>query len=138
MRKRQIASVACAFFYSIDCLRFFAVAKDVNIETKETDSFNIPEYEPTKISYTIKAAHTGTVSIFVITGFFIQSEIVTSVDAHIGKRLKADFQVSKERVQLIPIKTKSHTGDFFSFINTVSLKIPVIFGIAPAHAERHK
>ena len=105
------------------------------------DSFIIPAYEPTKTSYRMNAVQTGTVKSLVSFGLLTQSDMVTKVDAHIGKRLSADFHEIIAKIQLAMINTTGHVGDFAHFlslfIKTVSLKIPIILGIAPAAAPRH-
>ena len=87
-----------------------------------------------------KVTQTGTDMILVILGLFIQREMVTSVDAHIGSRLTADFQERMDMVQLIKIKHIGHKREFAHFLlvfkKTVSLSMPTIFGMAPAQANR--
>ena len=87
-----------------------------------------------------KAAQTGTDMILVILGLFIQRDMVTSVDAHIGSRLMADFQVRMDIVQLIKIKNTGQKSEFAHFLllfkKMVSLNMPTIFGMAPAQANR--
>ena len=89
----------------------------------------------------MNAVQTGTVKILVSLGLFTQSDTVTKVDAHIGKRLSSDFHEIIARIQLIIMNTAGHSGDFAHFlslfIKTVSLKTPIILGIAPAAAPRH-
>lgn len=110
------------------------------IDTSDIDSLIIPAYEPTKISYIMKAVQTGTVKSLVSFGLLTQSDIVTKVDAHIGKRLSADFHEIIAKIQLTIINTAGHISDFAHFlslfIKTISLKTPIILGIAPATAPR--
>lgn len=112
------------------------------IETSDIDSFIIPAYEPTKQSYIINETQTGTDKRRVNFGLFTQSEIVTSVDAHIGKRLIADRHDAIVRHQLTAINKIGHANEFAHFlplfIKTLSRAIPTRFGIAPAHAPRKR
>ncbi len=104
------------------------------------DSFIIPAYEPTKTSYIMNAVQTGTVRSLVNFGLLTQSDTVTRVDAHIGKRPSADFHEIIAGTQLAIINTNGHIGRFahflLLFIKTVSRKIPIKLGIAPAAAPR--
>ena len=108
------------------------------IETSDIDSFIIPAYEPTKQSYIINETQTGTDKRRVNFGLLTQSEIVTSVDAHIGKRLIADRHDIIVKAQLMPTKIIGHIGESAHFlplfIKMLSRAIPTRFGIAPAHA----
>ena len=110
------------------------------IETSDIDSFIIPAYEPTKQSYIINETQTGTDKRRVNFGLFTQSEIVTSVDAQIGKKLIADFHDIMVSVQLTAINKTGHKSDFAHFlslcIKIVSRAIPTKFGIAPAYAPK--
>ena len=112
------------------------------IETSDIDSFIIPAYEPTKQSYIINETQTGTDKRRVNFGLFTQSEIVTSVDAHIGKRLIADRHDAIVRQQLTAINKIGHANEFAHFlplfIKMLSRAIPTRFGIAPAHAPRKR
>ena len=85
------------------------------IETSDIDSFIIPAYEPTKQSYIINETQTGTDKRRVNFGLFTQSEIVTSVDAHIGKRLIADRHDAIARHQLTAINKIGHANEFAHF-----------------------
>lgn len=112
----------------------------VVIDTSDMVSFNIPAYEPTKKSYIINAVQTGTVISRVSFGLFTQSDTVTTVDAHIGKRLSADFHEKIATAQPITINITGHIKEFAHFlslfIKIVSRNIPIILGIAPATAPR--
>lgn len=77
----------------------------------------------------MNAVQTGTTKSLVSLGLLTQSDTVTNVDAHIGKRLSADSHEIIAKIQLIIINTAGHNGDFAHFlslfIKTVSLKTPI-------------
>ena len=106
-------------------------------------SLNIPIHEPTKKSYTINVAETGAEIIFVSFGFLSHSEIVTKVDAAIGKIFIGELNVLSPRPQLSIINKIGHITEFAHFLlslfmNTISLKIPTKLGIIPPYAPRHR
>ena len=81
--------------------------------------------------------------ILVILGLSIQSEIVTKVDAAMGRMLKSEEKVVIPSPQFMRIKIIGHKisdAHFLSlrFMKTSSLNIPTKFGIIPANAPRQK
>ncbi len=80
---------------------------------------------------------------FVIFGFFIQSEMVTKVDAAIGRMFMGDLKVKNPRVhphkinRIGQIILSAHL--FFSRLTNISsLKIPIKFGITPPNAPKRE
>ena len=116
--------------------------KEETIETSATDSFIIPIQLPTKISYIMKQTETGAQIARVTRGVFTNSDIVTAVDAQIGRRFSADFHVVIASAQLMTMNIAGKTGDFDHFLSSCmkmsSLKMPTKFGIAPPIAPRHR
>ena len=79
----------------------------------------------------------------VILGLSIQSEIVTKVEAAMGRILKSEEKVLIPRAQFIRIKIIGHIKRDAHFLSLrltkiSSLKIPTKFGIIPAKAPRQK
>ena len=85
--------------------------------------------------------HTGIDKIRVRAGLFTQSEIVTRVDAQIGKALREESHESIAKPQFIEIKIKGKTNELVFLqlvIKRLSRRIPTRFGIEPAHAPRSR
>ncbi len=81
------------------------------MDASEIDSFTIPAHDPANPSYTMNAAQTGTDKMRVNLGLLHHSETVTSVEAHIGSRLYADFHDAIASPQLMAMNTAGHARD---------------------------
>ena len=113
------------------------------MEQIETASLTIPIYEPMKISYIKNAEEIGIDIILVSLGLSIQREIVTKVDAVMGKRLYQALKVLKPSAQFMIINTIGHitlAAHFLSLRLTKmsSLNIPTPLGIIPAKPPKHR